>query len=149
MAGIVTITGIRRVVANMRRREELFKRAVVRGLKLGGLYLQRESQLLVPVDTGTLKRSAFTRAEGHGFDTEVVVGFTAGYALYVHEAVEMKLRGQFRDGIPPGQRGHHGRYWDPIPRAGAKFLERPAREHKEDIALIVRHTAAKSANWLT
>ena len=32
-------------------------------LLLGGLRLQRESQVLVPVDTGNLKGSAFTRAE--------------------------------------------------------------------------------------
>lgn len=33
------------------------------GLLVGGLFLQRESQLLVPVDTGALKGSAFTRKE--------------------------------------------------------------------------------------
>lgn len=32
-------------------------------LMLAGLRLQRESQKLVPVDTGALKNSAFTRAE--------------------------------------------------------------------------------------
>lgn len=32
-------------------------------LLLAGLYLQRASQLLVPVDTGALKGSAFTRLE--------------------------------------------------------------------------------------
>jgi hypothetical protein len=34
-----------------------------RALLFGGLFLQRESQLLVPVDTGALKNSAFTRIE--------------------------------------------------------------------------------------
>lgn len=34
-----------------------------KGLILGGLLLQRESQQLVPVDTGNLKGSAFTKAE--------------------------------------------------------------------------------------
>jgi len=33
------------------------------GLLLAGLRLQRESQELVPVDTGNLKNSAFTRKE--------------------------------------------------------------------------------------
>jgi hypothetical protein len=32
-------------------------------LTMGGLFLQRESQLLVPVDTGALRASAFTRLE--------------------------------------------------------------------------------------
>jgi hypothetical protein len=35
-------------------------------LLLAGLRLQRESQLLCPVDTGALRASAFTRLEGGG-----------------------------------------------------------------------------------
>lgn len=34
------------------------------GLLIAGLRLQRASQMLVPVDTGNLKASAFTRIEG-------------------------------------------------------------------------------------
>ncbi len=37
--------------------------SIVDGLVVGGLFLQRESQKLVPVDTGNLKGSAFTRKE--------------------------------------------------------------------------------------
>lgn len=33
------------------------------GLVMAGLFLQRESQLMVPVDTGKLKASAFTEVE--------------------------------------------------------------------------------------
>lgn len=36
---------------------------LAQGLVLAGLRLQRESQLLVPVDTGALKASAFTRLD--------------------------------------------------------------------------------------
>lgn len=36
---------------------------LIQSLLLAGLRLQRESQLLVPVDTGALKNSAFTRKE--------------------------------------------------------------------------------------
>lgn len=38
-------------------------KTLAQGLLLAGLRLQRESQLLVPVDTGALKNSAFTRLE--------------------------------------------------------------------------------------
>ena len=47
--------------------EKIIKDALKRGLTTGqavlmaGLYLQRESQKLVPVDTGYLKNSAYTR----------------------------------------------------------------------------------------
>lgn len=37
--------------------------SLLKGLLVGGLFLQRESQKEVPVDTGNLKASAFTRKE--------------------------------------------------------------------------------------
>ncbi len=37
--------------------------SIVKGLLVAGLFLQRESQKLVPVDTGNLKGSAFTKEE--------------------------------------------------------------------------------------
>lgn len=37
---------------------------IAQALLIMGLRLQRESQLLVPVDTGALKASAFTKLEG-------------------------------------------------------------------------------------
>jgi len=48
---------------------DIVNRSMARGadlpnsLLLAGLYLQRESQKLVPVDTGALKNSAFTRRD--------------------------------------------------------------------------------------
>lgn len=47
-----------KILAAMRRRTPLLL-----ALKVGGLFLQRESQKIVPVDTGNLKASAFTEIE--------------------------------------------------------------------------------------
>lgn len=63
--------------------------------------------------------------------TVVIVGFTAAYALYVHERVAMKLKGL------PRKKPSKGRYWDPIPRAQAKFLEEPARTMGKELGRIV------------
>ena len=63
-----------------------------------------------------------------GKNATVIVGYTANYAVYVHEAVGMKLKGVKRS--PPGK----GKYWDPQGRAQAKFLEEPARTMKDEIA---------------
>jgi hypothetical protein len=38
-------------------------KTVAQALLLGGLFLQRKSQEIVPVDTGNLRASAFTRLE--------------------------------------------------------------------------------------
>lgn len=51
----------------------------------------------------------------------VVTGFTANYALHVHENLEMRGAG-----LP--RRNGRGLYWDPQGIAGPKFLEGPARE---------------------
>lgn len=114
----VRIFGTRTVLANMAARKAQIAAGAEAGLKLAGLHLQRDSQSHVPVEFGPLKASAYTRAIGKGLSTVVEVGYTASYALYVHEQVAMKLKGQPR---PSGR----GKFWDPQGRAYAKFLEEP------------------------
>jgi len=67
-------------------------------------------------------------------DVAVIVGYTASYALAVHEKIDMKLKGQRRKG-----KGKKGRYWDPQGRAQAKFLETPAREKRKEMLLIIKN----------
>jgi len=122
MANVAAVSGVREILANLAERNKRMAAGANRGLRLAGLLLQRESQRIVPVNFGVLKNSAFTRATGDGFKTEVNVGYTASYAMFVHENVEMKLRGLPRQG-----KGAKGKYWDPQGRGQAKFLEEPAR----------------------
>lgn len=117
------VTGLEEVIANIGAHRERLAKGCERGVKQAALLLQRESQKVVPVEFGPLKASAFTKVTGAGFNTVAQVGYSAPYALYVHEAVGMKLKGLPRRPSPP----HRGRYWDPQGRAQAKFLEGPAR----------------------
>lgn len=71
------------------------------------------------------------RAEKAGGSPSVVVGFTAFYAMFAHENVEMKLAG-----LP--RKGGAGHYWDPQGRAQAKFLEEPFRTMRPELAAFVR-----------
>lgn len=93
-------------------------------------------------------RAQAARASGDAGEVEVTVGFTAAYALWVHENMEifppgMRLAGLSRDPRVrrveqggsrgrkrprPRARDPKGRFWDPQGRAGPKFLENPARE---------------------
>lgn len=131
MANLNKVTGLKRVLRNMEKAKDIDVASVQAGLKAGGLVLQGLSQRLVPVDNGILKASAFTRASS-GFERMTVhVGYTAEYAPYVHEA-PMKLKGQKRKG-----KDAKGKYWDPIPRGSNKFLERPMRENRKEIAETV------------
>lgn len=59
----------------------------------------------------------------------VTVGYSAPYAMFVHEAVGMVLQGLPR---PSGI----GNYWDPS-GAQAKFLEQPTRQYAKDIGSYI------------
>lgn len=137
MADIGQVLGIPTVLKNLAKSQAKIGAGLQRGLKKAGLRLQRESQRIVPVDTGELKGSAFTREEGKGLKTVVKVGYTASHALFVHEAVDMALKGQKRTGMRADGRPKKGKYWDPQGRGQAKFLEEPARrlqpEMRKDI----------------
>jgi hypothetical protein len=132
MAKVNTIVGLDIVRKNFKRRNKTLAAGTERGLKMAGLHLQREAQKLVPIDFGVLKASAFTRHTGSGYSTKVHVGFSAFYAIFVHENVEMKGKGYPRR--PPSQ----GNYWDPAGRGQAKFLETPARRDRMKMRRIVQ-----------
>jgi len=133
MAQLPKILGVKKVLGNLERNKVQLGLRLGLGLRLAGLRLQRASMLVVPVDTGNLRASAFTRSKGIGYATRVTVGYTASYAMFVHEAVGMVLKGQARKG-----KGHKGSYWDPQGRAQAKFLEEPARRMRPELRAIVR-----------
>jgi len=122
VASMIKITGMSRVLSNLKKSKLTIAVGVARGLKQGGLFLQRESQKIVPVDTTNLKGGAFTRnIGGNGFDADVVVGYVADYAVYVHENLQAKHK--------PGKQ--------------AKFLEQPAREKRGEIIKIIEKEARK------
>lgn len=86
-----------------------------RGMLKAGLMLQRASQQIVPIDTGNLKRSAGTKVIGQGWASEVIVYYTAAYAVYVHEMTWLRHK--------------EGKQ--------AKFLERPAREMRQELLAVI------------
>lgn len=133
MAIVNKITGVYSVVAELKRYTNSMAVGVGLGLREAGVLLQKESQKSVPIEFGNLRASAYTIARGAGFGTSVDVGYTASYALYVHEKVGMVLRGQPRRPSPP----HIGKYWDPQGQGQAKFLEAPARRLAPQLIRII------------
>lgn len=73
----------------------------------------------------------------------VIVGYTAKYALFVHENIEMKGQGLPRRG--PKAKGN---YWDPQGRAQAKFLEAPARQNRKVYAAIIVQAVKRGSTVL-
>lgn len=103
----------------MRKKDGAYKQGLQRGVLYAGLALQGDSQRIVPVDTGQLKRSArtehVTKEQGEAFAVEV--SYSTDYAIFVHEMTH----------IP---------HYTPS-EAQAKFLEQPARENYQDYIRII------------
>ena len=123
MARLVMVTGVPKVLARLKASTVTKAIGIGRGLKMAGLFLQRESQLIVPIDLGNLKGTARTDSKGFGFDTDVIVHYGAGadYAVYVHEDLQAKHK--------PGKQ--------------AKYLERPVREKRGEMIKMIREEAKR------
>jgi len=115
MVDVVEIIGVNEVKRALRKSHIILGSTVERNLKRAGLFLQRKSQEVVPIEFGVLKNSAGTKAIGSGWKTDVIVYYTASYAVYVHERTELRH----------------------APGKIAKFLERPMRENKDKILRII------------
>jgi len=138
MAKLVKITGMKKVLGNFRKAESQIKTKIRQGLNVGGLHLQGKSQEIVPKDLGNLYNSAFTRDVGSNEMPETIVGYTANYAVFVHEdmskahgqAFNIKHRDEIAAGMP--NRGENQQ---------AKFLEKPSREERKEILAIIYRVA--------
>ena len=108
-------TGVNEVIKNLRKVKGILAEEIGVNLKRAGLFLQRKSQQIVPIDKNNLRPSAFTRSEGKGFKTDVQVGYTAAYAVYVHENLEARHR--------PGK--------------SAKYLENPMKQNRDKLLKII------------
>jgi hypothetical protein len=91
---LVQVKGVQEVLNRLKNVDRRLAGRVESGLKKCGLHLLRESQKIVPVQTGILKSTGITRkVSGMGFSTDVVVSYGAGlnvephciYAVLVHE----------------------------------------------------------------
>lgn len=83
----MALKGMEEVLDSLNRELAKVENLSVRGLYKAGLQVQSLSQSRTPVRFGFLKGSAFTRKEG---GLRVSVGYTAAYALHVHENLEAR-----------------------------------------------------------
>lgn len=103
------------------------------GAFAGALIIQAEAMRRVPIHFGNLRGSAYTKKTERG----AVVGFSAKYALYVHENLEMTLAGQPRpDDV--------GVYWGPD--GEAQFLFKAAIAKQKAVLDAVKAHAEKGLN---
>jgi hypothetical protein len=88
---------------------------------------QSEAASMTPIDTSTLINSAFKNVENNNGRITGTAGYTASYALAVHEA-KGKLKGQ------PRQNGQ-GNYWDPT--GEPQFLKKGFEQAADNIKAVL------------
>lgn len=131
------VTGVQGVLAELDKVTTNMQRGAERGVKKAGVFLQRKSMLIVPVDTGALRASAFVRKHGSGLETVVFVGYTTDYVVYVHEDLDKAhgsaFNAKYADEIadPKNKMKARGE------NQQAKFLEQPQRQYRRKIRRII------------
>lgn len=146
---------VKNVQAALRASRTKTERGVERGLTKAGLFIQRISQEVVPVQFGPLKASANTRKEGSGYRTIIIVSYGTIYAVFVHENQDAAHGAAFNakhaDKIAANtfvtKRGkevnRHPMWFNRGPNQTAKYLERPIRQNRQRIRDIVFTEAQK------
>ena len=124
--------GFDEALRNLNRRVLSIQNLSLDGLLAGGLVIQADAQRHVPVEYGVLRQSAYTRKVRGGASPVVEIGFTASYAPYVHENLEMKWKGQRR-------RSGKGVYWGP--QGEARFLANAVTRQSDKVVEIAARRA--------
>ncbi|WP_312284668.1 HK97 gp10 family phage protein [Yokenella regensburgei] len=110
---------------------DIKSRKVVRAIKSALLIVAPEAARMTPVaSTSFLLNSQFQDVNVHGSRITGRIGYSANYAVYVHEA-KGTLKGKPR---PISQGG--GNYWDPA--GEPKFLEKAGENTRTDVARAIK-----------
>lgn len=115
------VLGFDRLVRKLKSRRTKNPAGVARGIKKMAAFFLRESNKIVPVDTGELQESGHLENSGTGSRTEVDIVYDADHAVIVHEDLEA----QHAAGT------------------SAKYLEIAIRENKEQGQEILRKEVTK------
>lgn len=126
------VTGLETVMRNLQAEIAGIENRTREGLLEAALKIEAASNARVPRDTGNLAASSYARVSEDG-RLAVEIGYTSNYALYVHENLEMKLKGQPRS-------SGRGVYWGP--KGENKFLEKTlAMNHQAILEIVRRHAS--------
>jgi hypothetical protein len=158
----VTITGLDKIRLNLKSAIMKNEKDLERGLYRAGMFLLKESKEIVPVQIGNLKASGQIKKKGSGYNTDVIIYYTADYAAYVHEvpnpptahgkdfnlkhSEEIARAGIFKSNINSERTS-----WKAIQKKGKaeggmfprgenqqyKFLENPARRNRTELLQII------------
>lgn len=123
------LRGVRQVVERTSQIvDEIIATKAVRAMKSATYIIRTESATLTPIDTSTLINSQFDAVEVNGTRITGKIGYSAKYALYVHNA-SGKLAGK------PRSNGN-GTYWSP--GGEPQFLTKAAQRTKDLVDSVIK-----------
>lgn len=148
---MISVDNVPTMARKLEKVRQKHGRAISLGMRKGGLFLQRLSQDIVPVDMGNLRASAFTRRTGNGWDTIVRTGYTASYAVFVHENLQVTHGRAYNikhheDIVKRRKYWYKGKlrtYRKRGDQQQAKFLSDPARKKRREMVLVVYSEAKR------
>jgi len=117
------IKGMDIVMSNLNRELLAIKGRSMKGLIEASILIRRDMDKtppLIPIDTGNLRASWFTTSFHKGGLSGLKIGFSANYAMWVHENIGASFK---------------------RPGAGAKFFEASLKRNKDEIIKIIRNNA--------
>ena len=110
----MTLTQSNSMQEGIKKSLEDLRRRIPPAMRAAGETLLEESNKLVPVLTGVLKKSGKVTYKGRGLNTEFSIGYSADYAVYVHEDLTK----------------HH-------PNGQAKFLETAILQNQDKLGVAL------------
>lgn len=128
MAG--KLMGLKQAQQNLNRIvDEISSQKIVTALTSASIIITTEAASMTPIDTSTLINSQYRTIDVNGTRVTGRIGYSANYALYVHNA-SGKLKGQ------PRANGN-GAYWGP--NGESKFLDKAVENTRSMVdAAIMR-----------
>lgn len=116
-------------------------RRVVRGIQSGLILIGSRAAYYTPIDTSTLINSQFREIDAGGVIITGRIGYSANYAVYVHEA-----SGKLKDNLALTLALHalasslaavqKGNYWDP--HGEPQFLNKGANDERDNVDAVMR-----------
>lgn len=139
----IKVRGVQQVKRNLDALiDDIQTRKIPRAIQSSNLVIGAQAATLTPVDTSTLLNSQFREIIVNGTRITGRIGYSANYALYVHNA-SGKLKGQPRAHFGKTRAGQEfgggtltGNYWDP--NAEPHFLTKGGEQSREDVDRIFK-----------
>jgi hypothetical protein len=119
--------GIKVIMSNLNKEIDKIEGRTRAGMLAGGLVIERESNQHVPREYGDLVNSSYVRKAMDDEDA-VEIGYSASYAVYVHENLEPKHAGEPR---PSGL----GDYWGP--HGEPRFLTNAVDRTTDEVLRVI------------